>query len=531
MNSMDLLEVIGSIRDKYVADAGQILEKGVPEKTVKTRHTVAYRIAAVIALVLACILFLQTPIGAAAVEVVKESVSKLIESLFPPKDVIVMPEGMPEAVYHEAQGRDPDADNPGFVMYADTEIYVMTEEDGSYYVRPIPIEYDREEIRDQQSALLEGLSPEEQETAIDQRIQELKDYYASLPAVEIEIQEVPDKEFASYAQEVRDRMAETWDSATNVVWVDKPLAYTFSVSGGNEWNSPQEVHYFVDNGKQGTFHIVERYFLGAAEGHGMRFNAMIQTFTVVRNGDTAQYASSDDDLLKTMRQAVDDVKKQNVALLSSAKQDTNNQADLNGIAELRYDLWLQAMDTLWTALQRTLDEESMQDLLASQMEWSAYKTGEQNITVAEAGGGSLSSTVFYGDGADMLEQRVYYLLNVLEGTEPVQQRDSAVQLSPETVVSQFMKAYYSGDREAVKACLSESYDSNIDVYSDFEPANPEIHSIKGLDNLVHDMADRGVVHPSIEFRVSPDSDYFTYLSLTLTWENSQWKVLSYGLEG
>lgn len=368
MNSMDLLEVIGSIRDKYVADAGQILEKSTPAKVVKPRHTAAYRVAAVIALVLACILFLETPIGAAAVETVKESVSKLIESLFPPKDVIVMPEGMPEAVPHEAQGRDPDADNPGFAMYVDTETYVMTEEDGSYYVRPIPIEYDREEIRDQQAAQLEGLSPEEQETAIDQRIQELKDYYASLPAVEIEIQEVPDKEFASYAQEVRDQMAEAWDSATDVIWVDKPLAYTFSVSGGNAWNSPQEVHYFVGNGEQGTFHIVERYFLEAAEGHGMRFNAMIQTFTVVRNGDTAQYVGSDDDLLKTMRQAVDDAKKQNEALLSSAKQDTNNQADLNGIAEQRYDLWLQTMDTLWPALQQTLDEESSQDLLALQLE-------------------------------------------------------------------------------------------------------------------------------------------------------------------
>ena len=77
-----------------------------------------------------------------------------------------MPEGTPEVIHHEAQGRDPEEDTPGFAMYVDKENYVMTEENGIYYVRQIPIEYDRESIRDQQAALLEGLSPEEQEAAI-----------------------------------------------------------------------------------------------------------------------------------------------------------------------------------------------------------------------------------------------------------------------------------------------------------------------------------------------------------------------------
>lgn len=405
MNSMDLLEVIGSIRDKYVAEAGRILEKDAPAKTVKPRHTVAYRIAAVIALVLACILFLQTPIGAAAVEVVKESVSKLIESLFPPKDVIVMPEGMPEAVPHEAQGRDPDADNPGFAMYVDTESYLMTEENGGYYVRQIPMKYDREEIRQQQAATLEGLSPEEQEAAIDERIQELKDFYASLPANEIEIREVPGKEFSAYAEEVRNQMAADWEITEDLIWVDRPLAFTFRVSGGNAWDSPQEDHYFVDNGEQGTFHIIARYRLEAAEGHGMRFTSMIQTFAVVNNAD------------------------------------------------------------------------------------------------------------------------------VLDRTAAVQPLDTSEYSSPEIVVSQFMQAYFSGNADSVKPYLSESFDSAIDVYTDFEPADPEIHAIKGLENWARDLEQWGTIRPSIEFRKTPDSDYYMYLSMTLVWEDNQWKVSEYGLEG
>ena len=405
MKSMDLLETIGSIRDKYILEAGKTREQTAPVKKTKTARTVQLRIAAMIALVLAGILFLQTPMGVAAVEIVKESVSKLIEALFPPKDIIVMPEGTPEVVHHEAQGRDPEEASPGFVMYVDTESYVMAEENGTYFVHQIPIEYDREEIRKQQAALLEGLSQEEQEAAIDERIQELKDFYASLPINEIEIREVPGKEFSAYAEKIRNQMSADWEITEELIWVDKPLAFTFSVSGGNSWDSPQEVHYFVDNGEQGTFHITARYYLEAAEGHGARFTSMIQTFTVVKNTD-------------------------------------------------------------------------VQDTAASDKSW-----------------------------------------------------DTSMYFSPEIVVSQFMKAYYSGDVDAVKEHLSASYNSQVEVYTDHEPANPEIHAIKGLENWASDLEQWGSIRPSIEFRKTPDSDYYTYLSMTLVWEDNQWKVSEYGLEG
>ena len=405
MKSMDLLEVVGSIRDKYILEAKKCREQTVPAKKAKSNRTVQFRIAAMIALVLAGILFLQTPMGVAAVEIVKESVSRLIETIFPPKEIIVMPEGTPEVVYHEAQGRDPEEDTPGFAMYVDTESYVMTEENGIYYVRQIPIEYDRESIRDQQAALLEGLSPEEQEAAIDARIQELKEFYASLPANEIEIREVPGKEFSAYAEEIRNQMSIDWEITEELIWVDRPLAFTFSVSGGNSWDSPHEVHYFVDNAEQGTFHIIARYYLEAAEGHGMRFTSMIQTFTVVNNTD-------------------------------------------------------------------------VQDAATSDQSW-----------------------------------------------------DTSMYSSPEIVVSQFMRAYYSGNVDAVKETLSESYDSQVEVYTDHEPANPEIHAIKGLENWASDLEQWGSIRPSIEFRKTPDSDYYIYLSMTLVWEDNQWKVSEYGLEG
>ena len=527
MKSMDLLEVVGSIRDKYILEAGKCREQAAPTKKAKFTRTAQIRIAAMIALILAGILFLQTPMGVAAVEIVKESVSRLIETLFPPKDIIVMPEGTPEVVHHEAQGRDPEEDTPGFAMYVDTESYVMTEENGIYYVRHIPIEYNRELIRDQQAALLEGLSPEEQEAAIDARIQELKEFYASLPANEIEIREVPGKEFSAYAQEVRNQMSANWQITEDIHWTDKPLAYSFSASGGNAWNSPQEDHYFIDNGKQGTFHIVARCYLEAAEGHRIRFMSMIQTFEIVSNQDTAQYYGGEEDVLEAMRQTVDSAIEHNQTIVNAVQNDSNTQADLDAYAMERYEVWTNTLMKLWPAVEQKLDTETMQDLLYAQLEWSAYKVAEQNIAVAEA----QSQREYWNSGADIIEQRVYYLLNLLEGTASVQQQSSSNTLSPEVVISQFMKAYYSGDRAAVQACLSDTHSGDIDVYTDFEPADLVINSIKGLDAVVLDMAYWGELHASVEFRVTPDSDYFMYLSMTLTWEGGQWKVSDYGLEG
>ena len=524
MKADRLMDALGKVKEDY------IMESAPGRKKSNTPHM--RWIAAAIAIVM-LLTFFQTAPGAAALEFVKESVSRLIEAIFPPKDLIVMPEGTPEVVHHEAQGRDPDAESPGFVMYVDTESYVMTEENGVYYVRQKPIEYDREEIRRQQAALLEGLSPEEQENAIDARIQELKDFYAALPANEIEIREVADKEFSSYAEEVRNQMSTSWKVTADLTWIDKPLAYTFDASGGDAWDSPCEVHYFVDNGKQGTYHIVARYYLEAAEGLGMRFTAMIQTFEVVTNEETSQYSGGHEDVLQAMRRKVENAAAKNEALLLSADQESINQADLNTIAQQRYALWLETLDKLWIALEQKLNTSSMQDLLAAQLEWSVRKAEEVDKAMADAGGGSLSAAVFYGNGAKMLEQRVYDLLGVLEGATSAGPRNSSVQLSPEVVISEFMKAYFSGDKDMVEAFLSQDYpwDWGVDVYSDFATADPQINAIKGLDSIVYDMASRGELYPSVEFRITPDSDYYVYLSMTLTWEDDQWKVSAYGLEG
>lgn len=484
MTTMDLLEAIGSIPDQYILEAGNTQPEARPVKPQRVRFA-PLRMAAVITLVLAGLLFLQTPLGATAVEFIKTQVSNLIESLFPARNIIVLPEGSPEMILHEAQGRDPAENTQGFVIYVDTNSYVMTEEAGVYYIRPLSMG-------------------------------------ADLPVVEIEIREVTDRDFESYAEEIRDQMANSWNIPHDLHWTDKPICYTFSLSGGTAWDSPCENHYFIDNGKEGTFHIISKYFLEAAEGHGARFTAMIQTFSIVTAEQTDQYAGESDAVRSAMAQKVADVKAQSDALLLQ-------EGDMTELARERYNLWLDALDTLWVAVEQTLDAESMANVLAQQLEWSAWKINEQNLAVAAAGSEELADAVFYDKGAELLEPCVYRLLNLLEGTGVTVAPAPAT--PPEAVVSEFMDAYFSGDRARIEGYLSDSFPWDVDVYPDHASSAPVINAIKGLDHVVHDMANRGRICPSVEFRHTPDSDYYIYLSIEMEWEDGQWKISGYALEG
>lgn len=236
MQAMDLLEKIGSIRDKYVLSARE-----TPEKK---RHPLPCFLAATLALVLIGAALLQTPMGVAAVETVKTAVTQVIERLFPPRDIIVPLEGEPTAIPHEAQGQEPEADVPGFSIYVDTATYEMTESEGTTYIRP----------------LVSG---------------------DALPQCEIEITHIPGETAEYYAARQYSDLASLWAYSQAPQWTDSPQGWCFSLGQDGGGDAPWENHYFVDDGQSGCFSIVSRYFLEAAEGHGARFAAMIQTFSVV----------------------------------------------------------------------------------------------------------------------------------------------------------------------------------------------------------------------------------------------------------
>lgn len=282
MKTSSILEAMTDIDPAYILSAQQKLGYW-PE--AQGRRTVP-RMLALAAAVLVMMTAMLTSALALSPQF-RETVLNVIETLFPPKELLVTPEGIPETVPHSAQGKEPEAASTGFAIYVDDERYSMTEENGVFYVRPIGVELSREAVRKDQAALLEGLPPAEQEAAIDRRMAELEAFYAALPVCEMEIREFPDMTPEAAAETARTQMAGSWDTISETERGTQPPYLYVSASGGSSWDSPQEEHYFCPNGREGAFHITLRYFLEAAEGHGTRFHAMLDTFTPVSPQDAA----------------------------------------------------------------------------------------------------------------------------------------------------------------------------------------------------------------------------------------------------
>lgn len=528
MKAMDILETIGAIRDTYIQEAGTVPEQAAPEKKRKKISNFPRRAAAVIAVLLAGLLFFRTPMGAAAAELVRDQVTKLIETLFPPRDLVVMPEGTPEVITHEAQGRDPEAEQPGFALYVDTASYEMTQDNGVSYIRPKPVQYDREDIRSQQAALLEGLSPEEQEQAIDQRIRELQEFYQTLPSCEIEIREEPETDVQASIAQSRQTLLSQEYTLSETRWTDRPASFRFTASQGTNWDSQQQIHYFVDNGTGGCFHLISRYYLEAAEGHGVRFATMLQTFTVVTGQDLQTASGESSSLAESMEQNLEAAKQQDQALLLQW-QNALTQLDMNDAARARYNLWLDTLELFWPVVEANQTGANRDALLVQQLDWSVEKKNAQDAAVAEVDGGSLSDSVFYSLGAEQLQARMEALLSILRGTASLPRDTGETNPSPEETVAAFLKAYFQGDSQGILPWLSEDFTAVAEVYDG--GGSPVVHAVKGLDHVVRDMAQWGRLTPSVEICPEDSSDAYVYLSMELHWEAGSWKIVSYGLEG
>lgn len=269
MKEERILHLLGEVDEKYIAEAAP---KETPKKKPVLRRLM---------IVAACLGLLLT-LGCAAVAVspeVRAAVQSIIEILFPPKEVTVTPEGLPESVPHTAQGQEPTEDAPGFAIYVDEGRYEMTEENGVFVIRPKKSSLSREDVRQNNSALLEGLTVEEQEAFIDDRLAKQEAFYAALPPCEMEIRELEGTDLEAVAAAIRTEMTQTWETVTEIENEDFRLS--FLASDGTAWDAPQENHYFYPNGERRVYHIIIRYYSEAEEGHGYRFRTMLETFSVI----------------------------------------------------------------------------------------------------------------------------------------------------------------------------------------------------------------------------------------------------------
>ena len=286
MTNMDLLDILGGVQGKYILEAQQLRTGG------RKPHRLRYmrQLAAVITLILILTLFLNTAPGAAAVEYVKEKVTSLIEALFPPKKMTINVEGMEYEGDYAADGVEPEvtaeAPQPGFAIYYDVDSYTMVKEGDITYIRPYLKSMTREEVLEIYGDSLFSLSEEEQERQIASLMNPQAD--PSLPNCEIEIihLDIPYEQTASQEQaELEGQWEITEAVAGNRI--------TFSMCNGQEWDSPIEVRDYISDEQGGCFRITSRYYLEAAEGHGVRFAAIVNTFAVIPPQGSADSISDD----------------------------------------------------------------------------------------------------------------------------------------------------------------------------------------------------------------------------------------------
>ena len=288
MTNLELLDILGGVKGKYILEAQQLRAGS------KKPHCLRYmrQLAAVILLILMLTVFLNTAPGVAAVEYVKEKVTSLIETLFPPKKMTINIEGMEYEGDYAADGVEPEATaeapQPGFAIYYDVDCYTMVKEGDITYIRPYLKSMTREEVLEIYGDSLFSLSEEEQE----RQIASLMNPQAgpSLPNCEIEIIHL-DIPYAQTASQERAELEGQWE-ITEAVAGNR---ITFSMCNGQEWDSPIEVRDYFSDEQGGCFRITSRYYLEAAEGHGVRFAAIVNTFSVIPSQGSADAISDDDE--------------------------------------------------------------------------------------------------------------------------------------------------------------------------------------------------------------------------------------------
>lgn len=101
----------------------------------------------------------------------------------------------------------------------------------------------------------------------------------------------------------------------------------------------------------------------------------------------------------------------------------------------------------------------------------------------------------------------------------------------EAIVKEFADAYFAADSDVMKKHFSSSHNVEFTVYEGGDPDKVVINAIKGLKNISADIEEKGFCIASVEFKESAESDYYIYLTIEIVWEDNQWKVSEYGLEG
>lgn len=283
-----LLALIGNIPDEMLDEA--LNEKKIGS-TAKKRVLIVSAAAACM-----LVLFMRfVPAGQVMAAQIREQVERLLEELFPPKDLSLIVEGIKENISHEAYGEQPArAQEAGFVIYVDKDSYEMTQEADCHIIRGKRMIYTRQDAIRDNAMLLADLPEEEKEQKIQEIVQERQTFYDNFPTGEIRITQKQAVSVEDAAGEMKQELSEHDDDVSDIIVSELPKGLYLRAEEGTAWDCEVKEVYFVDNGFGGVFIITASYIMEAAEGTGARFHSMIETFRVLAYAEKPEKTLSED---------------------------------------------------------------------------------------------------------------------------------------------------------------------------------------------------------------------------------------------
>ncbi|WP_394191363.1 hypothetical protein [Paenisporosarcina quisquiliarum] len=104
----------------------------------------------------------------------------------------------------------------------------------------------------------------------------------NFPEVTMEIKQVVDEKPENLIKKIEAELKKEYPELRAIEEVTEPVTgYLLHGAGGHEPDSNIVHTYVISNGKEGSFVIMQKYFLLAAEGHGARFHRMLETFEII----------------------------------------------------------------------------------------------------------------------------------------------------------------------------------------------------------------------------------------------------------
>ena len=129
--------------------------------------------------------------------------------------------------------------------------------------------------------------------------------------------------------------------------------------------------------------------------------------------ETQQIAFSSYDARESLKDVIPMTKTRADELEASLAGDSLTQAEMNEIAGELYQVWDDALNTVWNVLKQTLSAETMDALTSEQKLWISEKERAAADAGASSGGGSMQDFIVWQKKAELTRERVYELLALI----------------------------------------------------------------------------------------------------------------------